>query len=164
MHPTPRKAASQSNIPNPPHHEVLCAQAHASANATGCLSLKRALRMRRRSRGEYVVQRLRIEREVLGRGKRGDMLLRVRVRGRKQRFFFPGQGVQRVGMLTPWLEAFPATAGPIVEEIDDLLGYRLSEIIANGPNSMLTATGNAQPAIMASSILILRVLEREFWV
>ncbi|KAB8303055.1 hypothetical protein EYC80_004509 [Monilinia laxa] len=80
----------------------------------------------------------------------------------KTALFFPGQGVQRVGMLTPWLEAFPATAGPIVEEIDDLLGYKLSEIIANGPNSTLTATGNAQPAIMASSILILRVLEREF--
>ncbi|KAG4029493.1 hypothetical protein MFRU_015g00370 [Monilinia fructicola] len=80
----------------------------------------------------------------------------------KTALFFPGQGVQRVGMLTPWLEAFPATARPIVEEIDHLLGYRLSDIIANGPNSTLTATGNAQPAIMASSILILRVLEREF--
>ncbi|KAF7911709.1 hypothetical protein EAE99_011040 [Botrytis elliptica] len=80
----------------------------------------------------------------------------------KTALFFPGQGVQRVGMLTPWLEAFPSTAGPIVEEIDDLLGYKLSSIIANGPNSTLTATGNAQPAIMASSILILRVLEREF--
>jgi len=63
-----------------------------------------------------------------------------------------GQGVQRVGMLTPWLEAFPKTAGLLVEEIDHLLG----------PNSTLTTTGNAQPAIMASSILILRVLEQEF--
>ncbi|QSZ32495.1 hypothetical protein DSL72_002073 [Monilinia vaccinii-corymbosi] len=80
----------------------------------------------------------------------------------KTALFFPGQGVQRVGMLTPWLEAFPSTAGPIVEQIDDLLGYKLSSIIADGPNSTLTATGNAQPAIMASSILILRVLEREF--
>lgn len=65
-------------------------------------------------------------------------------------------------MLTPWLEAFPATAKPVVEEIDDLLGYKLSKIIEEGPNSTLTATGNAQPAIMASSILILRVLEQEF--
>ncbi|RDW91350.1 malonyl CoA-acyl carrier protein-like protein transacylase [Coleophoma crateriformis] len=76
--------------------------------------------------------------------------------------FFPGQGVQKVGMLTPWLEAFPATAGPIVEEIDHLLGYKLSTIIEKGPNSLLTATENAQPAIMATSILILRILEREF--
>ncbi|RDW60925.1 malonyl CoA-acyl carrier protein-like protein transacylase [Coleophoma cylindrospora] len=76
--------------------------------------------------------------------------------------FFPGQGVQKVGMLTPWLEAFPATAGPIVEEIDHLLGYKLSTIIEEGPNSLLTATENAQPAIMATSILILRILEQEF--
>jgi [acyl-carrier-protein] S-malonyltransferase len=65
-------------------------------------------------------------------------------------------------MLTPWLEAFPATAKPAVEEIDHLLGYKLSTIIEEGPNSLLTATGNAQPAIMASSLLILRILEREF--
>jgi [acyl-carrier-protein] S-malonyltransferase len=65
-------------------------------------------------------------------------------------------------MLSPWLEAFPSTARPIIEEIDHLLGYKLSEIIANGPNSTLTATANAQPAIMASSILILRILEQEF--
>ncbi len=73
-----------------------------------------------------------------------------------------GQGVQKVGMLTPWLEAFPTTAGPFVEEIDQLLGYKLSKIIEEGPNSTLTATENAQPAIMASSILILRILEKEF--
>ncbi|KAE8445281.1 hypothetical protein EG329_013519 [Mollisiaceae sp. DMI_Dod_QoI] len=76
--------------------------------------------------------------------------------------FFPGQGVQRVGMLTPWLEAFPATAKPLVEEIDHLLGYKLSKVIEEGPHSKLTATEHAQPAIMASSILILRILEKEF--
>ncbi|KAK0116654.1 hypothetical protein ONS96_012508 [Cadophora gregata f. sp. sojae] len=65
-------------------------------------------------------------------------------------------------MLTPWLEAFPSTAKPLVEEIDHLLGYKLSKIIEEGPNSTLTATENAQPAIMSSSILILRILEQEF--
>lgn len=65
-------------------------------------------------------------------------------------------------MLTPWIEAFPKTAGPLVEEIDHLLGRKMSKLIAEGPNSTLTATGNAQPAIMASSILILRILEQEF--
>ena len=65
-------------------------------------------------------------------------------------------------MLTPWLEAFPATARPLIEEIDHLLGFKLSKIIEEGPNSSLTATENAQPAIMASSILILRILEQEF--
>jgi [acyl-carrier-protein] S-malonyltransferase len=73
-----------------------------------------------------------------------------------------GQGVQKVGMLTPWLDAFPRTAQPIVDEIDSLLGYKLSKIIEEGPNNTLTLTENAQPAIMATSILILRILEQEF--
>ncbi|KAI8286479.1 hypothetical protein K4K59_007061 [Colletotrichum sp. SAR11_240] len=72
------------------------------------------------------------------------------------------QGVQKVGMITPWLEAFPTTAKPILEEIDHYMGYKLSDIIANGPGKLLTKTPNAQPAIMATSILILRILEREF--
>ncbi|GAB7356320.1 hypothetical protein MBLNU459_g7117t1 [Dothideomycetes sp. NU459] len=80
----------------------------------------------------------------------------------KTALFFPGQGVQRVGMATEWLEAFPRTVKPILEEIDHTLGTPLSRIIAEGPNSLLTATENAQPAIMATSIMILRVLEREF--
>lgn len=67
-----------------------------------------------------------------------------------------------MGMLTPWLEAFPATAKPIVEELDHYLGFKLSDIIRDGPNKLLTQTANAQPAIMATSILILRILEREF--
>ncbi|KAI9849266.1 MAG: hypothetical protein M1837_004725 [Sclerophora amabilis] len=76
--------------------------------------------------------------------------------------FFPGQGVQRVGMVTPWLEAFPNTVKPILEEIDSILKVPLTRIIAEGPNSRLTATENAQPAIMATSVMILRVLEKEF--
>lgn len=65
-------------------------------------------------------------------------------------------------MLTPWLESFPATVKPLVEEMDSLLGFKLSRLIEEGPNSTLTATPNAQPAIMASSIIILRTLEKEF--
>ncbi|KAF1824689.1 FabD/lysophospholipase-like protein [Dissoconium aciculare CBS 342.82] len=80
----------------------------------------------------------------------------------KTAIFFPGQGVQRVGMTTDWLEAFPRTVKPLLEQIDDRLGYSLSRIIADGPNSLLTATENAQPAIMATSIIIMRVLEQEF--
>ncbi|KAH9885210.1 Mu-like domain-containing protein [Xylariomycetidae sp. FL2044] len=76
--------------------------------------------------------------------------------------FFPGQGVQKVGMLSPWLESFPRTASAIFDEIDSYMGYKLSDIIQNGPSRLLTATPNAQPAIMATSILILRILEREF--
>lgn len=65
-------------------------------------------------------------------------------------------------MLTPWIEAFPATATPIVQEIDHIVGYKLSEVIRDGPGKVLTSTPNAQPAIMATSILILRILEKEF--
>lgn len=65
-------------------------------------------------------------------------------------------------MLTPWLEAFPRTAAPIVEEIDSVMGYSLTRIIAEGPNSLLSSTPHAQPAIMATSILILKILQREF--
>lgn len=65
-------------------------------------------------------------------------------------------------MTTDWLEAFPRTVKPFLEEIDEVLQFSLSKVVAEGPNSVLTATQNAQPAIMATSIIILRVLEREF--
>lgn len=65
-------------------------------------------------------------------------------------------------MLTPWLEAFPATAAELRDEIDHHMGYKLSDIIQNGPSKLLTETPNAQPAIMATSIFILHILEREF--
>ncbi|KAF0641583.1 hypothetical protein FPSE5266_03859 [Fusarium pseudograminearum] len=82
--------------------------------------------------------------------------------GTRTALFFPGQGVQRVGMLTPWLEAFPSTASQLRDEIDEYMGYKLSDVIQNGPSRLLTETPNAQPAIMATSIFILRILEREF--
>lgn len=82
--------------------------------------------------------------------------------GTRTALFFPGQGVQRVGMLTPWLETFPSTASQLRDEIDEYMGYKLSDIIQNGPSKLLTETPNAQPAIMATSIFILRILEREF--
>ncbi|KAK1056609.1 [acyl-carrier-protein] S-malonyltransferase [Friedmanniomyces endolithicus] len=80
----------------------------------------------------------------------------------KTAIFFPGQGVQRVGMTTDWVDAFPRTVKPMLEEVDETLKVPLSRIIAEGPNSRLMATENAQPAIMITSIIILRVLEKEF--
>jgi [acyl-carrier-protein] S-malonyltransferase len=65
-------------------------------------------------------------------------------------------------MATPWLEAFPRTVKPVLDEIDEILGFRLSKTIAEGTNAALNATENSQPAIMATSIMILRVLEKEF--
>ena len=73
-----------------------------------------------------------------------------------------GQGVQRVGMAAAWLSAFPRTCKPFLEEMDHILCVALSRIIAEGPHSLLTTTVNAQPAIMAVSIMVLRVLEQEF--
>lgn len=65
-------------------------------------------------------------------------------------------------MAIPWVSAFPRICNPFLEEMDHILSTPLSKIIAEGPNSTLTATPNAQPAIMATSIMILRVLEQEF--
>jgi len=65
-------------------------------------------------------------------------------------------------MLTPWVEAFPATAKPIIQEIDHIVGYKLSDVIHAGPGKELNLTPIAQPAIMATSIVILRILEHEF--
>ena len=65
-------------------------------------------------------------------------------------------------MTTRWVDAFPQTAKPILEEIDDTLGFGLTRIIESGTNAELNATENSQPAIMATSILVLRILEKEF--
>ncbi|KHN96966.1 malonyl CoA-acyl carrier protein transacylase [Metarhizium album ARSEF 1941] len=65
-------------------------------------------------------------------------------------------------MLTPWLEAFPSTARKLIQEVDHFAGFKLSDVIQKGPSKVLTQTTNAQPAIMATSIVILKILEREF--
>ncbi|KAJ6179156.1 hypothetical protein N7519_009617 [Penicillium mononematosum] len=76
--------------------------------------------------------------------------------------FFPGHGVQRVGMANSWIESFPNTAAKVLDEMDSTLGFKLSSIISDGPNSKLNKTENSQPAVMAISVLILRILEQEF--
>lgn len=75
-------------------------------------------------------------------------------------FVFPGQGSQAVGMGQALAAAFPA-AREVFEEVDDALGERLSRLMAEGPESDLTLTENAQPALMAVSLGVMRVLERE---
>jgi [acyl-carrier-protein] S-malonyltransferase len=65
-------------------------------------------------------------------------------------------------MITPWLQAFPRTAKPILDEIDATLNLPLTKIIESGTNAQLNLTQNSQPAIMATSILILRIFEQEF--
>ena len=75
-------------------------------------------------------------------------------------FVFPGQGSQKVGMGAELAEA-SAAAREVFEEVDDALGQKLSAIMREGPEDQLTLTENAQPAIMANAIAVLRVLEKE---
>jgi [acyl-carrier-protein] S-malonyltransferase len=76
----------------------------------------------------------------------------------KRAVVFPGQGSQIVGMGKELSLAFPS-ARLVFEEVDDALGQKLSHIMFEGSEADLTLTENAQPAIMASSIALLRVLE-----
>jgi [acyl-carrier-protein] S-malonyltransferase len=75
-------------------------------------------------------------------------------------FTFPGQGSQAVGMGRELAGAF-ATARLVFEEIDDALGQRLSKLMFEGPEADLTLTANAQPALMAVSLAVMRVLETD---
>jgi [acyl-carrier-protein] S-malonyltransferase len=73
-------------------------------------------------------------------------------------FTFPGQGSQVVGMGKALAENFPE-ARAVFDEVDEALGEKLSSIIWEGPEETLTLTANAQPALMAVSIAVFRVLE-----
>ncbi len=75
-------------------------------------------------------------------------------------FVFPGQGSQAVGMGQALAEAFPV-ARHTFEEVDDALGQRLSRLMFEGPEEDLRLTENAQPALMAVSLAVTRVLESE---
>ncbi len=75
-------------------------------------------------------------------------------------FVFPGQGSQEVGMGRDLAEAFPA-AREVFEEVDDALGMNLRRLMLEGPEADLQLTENAQPALMAMSMAVLRVLRTE---
>ncbi|MBV9522262.1 MAG: ACP S-malonyltransferase [Alphaproteobacteria bacterium] len=75
-------------------------------------------------------------------------------------FVFPGQGSQAVGMGRALAEAFGA-ARRVFEEVDEALSQRLARLMFEGPESELTLTENAQPALLAVSMAVLRVLEEE---
>ena len=75
-------------------------------------------------------------------------------------FVFPGQGSQAVGMGQEIAAAF-AAAREVFEEVDDTLDQHLSRLMFEGPEDTLTLTENAQPALMAMSLAVVRVLEVE---
>jgi [acyl-carrier-protein] S-malonyltransferase len=75
-------------------------------------------------------------------------------------FIFPGQGSQWVGMGRDLAAAF-APAREVFEEVDEVLKQKLSKLMFEGPGEELTLTENTQPALMAISLAVLRVMERE---
>jgi len=78
----------------------------------------------------------------------------------KRAFVFPGQGSQATGMGRALAAAFPA-ARLLFEEVDDALSQPLSRIMFEGPEDELMLTENAQPALLAVSLAVMRVLEEE---
>ena len=78
-------------------------------------------------------------------------------------FIFPGQGSQAVGMGQELAQAF-ASAREVFQEVDDALEQKLFALMRDGPEDQLTLTENAQPALMAVSMAVMRTLEKEFGV
>src|ERR1700761_4941118 len=78
-------------------------------------------------------------------------------------FLFPGQGSQAVGMGADLADAF-GSAREVFQEVDDALQQKLGKLMREGPIQDLTLTENAQPALMAVSLAVMRTLEAEFGV
>ncbi|TGW14491.1 ACP S-malonyltransferase [bacterium NHP-B] len=76
----------------------------------------------------------------------------------KKALVFPGQGSQKVGMGQALAQHFPEAA-QVFDEVDEVLGYKLSAICFDGPEDRLRQTHHAQPALMAVSMAVVRVLE-----
>ena len=76
-------------------------------------------------------------------------------------FVFPGQGSQFVGMGKELADNF-ASAREVFQEVNDALSQDLFKLMVEGPESELTLTANAQPALMAHSMAVVRILEKDF--
>ncbi len=79
----------------------------------------------------------------------------------KYAFVFPGQGSQFVGMGKELAENF-ASARDVFNEVNDALSQDLFKIMTEGPDAELTMTASTQPALMAFSLAVVRVLEKDF--
>lgn len=75
-------------------------------------------------------------------------------------FVFPGQGSQAVGMGKDLAEAYPE-AKAVFDEVDEALGQKLSNIMFEGPDDLLRLTENAQPALMAVSMAVVKVIQKK---
>lgn len=80
------------------------------------------------------------------------------IRLSKTAFVFPGQGAQAVGMGKDAYEAFESSRA-VFEQADEALGFKLSDIIFNGPDDVLKQTVNTQPALLTVSVALLKTLE-----
>ena len=76
-------------------------------------------------------------------------------------FLFPGQGSQAVGMGAALAERY-GCAREVFQAVDEALGQNLSRLMREGPEDQLTLTENAQPALMAVSLAVIRTLDEEF--
>ena len=86
---------------------------------------------------------------------------KIKGRNMKKALLFPGQGSQTIGMGKELAENF-ASARAVFDEVDNALSQKLSALMFDGSQETLTLTENAQPAIMATSIAALRVMQSEF--
>lgn len=80
---------------------------------------------------------------------------------KKYAFIFPGQGSQFIGMGKDLYESF-ATARDVFDEVNDALSQRLTGIMFGGPEGDLNLTENTQPALMAVSVAVAQILQKEF--
>ncbi|MBQ8436998.1 MAG: ACP S-malonyltransferase [Alphaproteobacteria bacterium] len=79
----------------------------------------------------------------------------------KYAFVFPGQGSQFIGMGKDLADNFK-TAKDVFQEVNDALSQDLFKVMCEGPDSDLTLTTNTQPALMAHSMAVVKVLEKDF--
>lgn len=78
---------------------------------------------------------------------------------RRLALVFPGQGSQRVGMGADLLSLWPRVVGDVLDEASEAAKLNLRRVMFEGPSDKLALTAVVQPALLAHSISVLRVLQ-----